>query len=390
MAARSFTSETLPNPFLVAAAAEARDAGLRYSTDAEAGIHRRAVEKSFVYFRAKGERVRDAAILARIKHLAIPPAWTDVWISPHGNGHIQATGRDARGRKQYRYHADWRQQRDASKFGRMIAFAQALPRLRRRVTRDLSRRGMPREKVLATVVRLLEVTLIRVGNDEYARENRSFGLTTMRNRHARVAGQNIRFAFSGKSGKRHDITLHDPKLARIVRRCQELPGQELFGYEDDEGRTHSVDSRDVNDYIRGITGEDFTAKDFRTWAGTVLAAIALQKLEAVVEKARAKKNVVDAIQAVARMLGNTPAVCRKSYVHPGIVESYLAGDTIVTVREGAHGKIARSLSRLKPAEAAVLMLLKRGLAKGNGRKTGISAATAHLAPPEKRRRAKPF
>jgi DNA topoisomerase-1 len=345
----------------MAAAAEARDAGLRYSTDAEPGINRQATAKGFVYFREKGKRVRDAAVLARIKRLAIPPAWKDVWISPHGNGHVQATGRDARGRKQYHYHEDWRRQRDETKFGRMIAFAQALPRIRRRVKRDLSRRGMPREKVLATVARLLEVTLIRVGNDEYARENHSFGLTTMRNGHARVAGQHIRFAFSGKSGKRHDITLRDPQLARIVRRCQELPGQELFRYEDEEGETHSVHSQDVNDYIREITGDDFTAKDFRTWAGTVLAAIALQKLEAVVEQARAKKNVVDAIQAVARLLGNTPAVCRRSYVHPGIVESYLAGDTIVTVREGKNGKKDRSLGQLKPAEAAVLMLLKRQL-----------------------------
>ena len=224
--------------------------------------------KGFVYALPKGGQARDAAILARIKRLAIPPAWTDVWISLHANGHLQATGRDARGRKQYRYHADWRQQRDASKFGRMIAFAQALPRIRRRVKRDLQRRGMPREKVLATVVRLLEVTLIRVGNDEYARENHSFGLTTMRNGHARVAGQKIHFAFSGKSGKRHDITLHDPQLARIVRRCQDLPGQELFRYEDEAGAPHSIHSQDVNDYIRGITGEDFTAKDFRTWAGT--------------------------------------------------------------------------------------------------------------------------
>jgi DNA topoisomerase I len=365
-------AEALPNPFLIAAAEEARDAGLRYSSDAEAGIHRKPAAKGFVYFGAAGKRLRDAATLARIQHLVIPPAWTDVWISPHENGHLQATGRDARGRKQYRYHANWRQQRDESKFGRMIAFAQALPRIRRHVKRDLSRHGMPQEKVLATVVRLLEVTLIRIGNDEYARENHSFGLTTMRNGHAKVAGPNIRFAFSGKSGKRHDITLHDPQLARIVRRCQGLPGQELFRYEDDEGKAHSIHSEDVNDYIRGITGDDFTAKDFRTWAGTVLAAIALQKLEAVVEKARAKKNVVDAIQAVARMLGNTPAVCRKSYVHPEIVESYLAGDTIVMIPEGKSGATRRSPSQLRPAEAAVLMLLKRRLPTGRSGKRRAS------------------
>jgi DNA topoisomerase I len=227
MVAKSSTAEP-PNPFLIAAADEARDAGLRYSTGAHPGIRRQVAGKGFLYFRANGGRLRDASVLVRIKRLAIPPAWTDVWISPHDNGHIQATGRDARGRKQYRYHADWRQQRDENKFGRMIAFGGALPRIRRRVKRDLSRRGMPREKVLATVLRLLEVTLIRVGNDEYARENHSYGLTTMRNGHARVKGENLRFLFSGKSGKRHEISIRDPKLARIVRRCQELPGQELF------------------------------------------------------------------------------------------------------------------------------------------------------------------
>jgi DNA topoisomerase-1 len=369
MAAKSSTAEPLPNPFLLAAAEEAKDAGLRYSTDAEPGIRRKTRAKGFVYFRANGDPVREGGVLGRIKRLAIPPAWTDVWISPHDNGHIQATGRDARGRKQYRYHVDWRQQRDESKFGRMLAFARALPRIRRRVKRDLSRRGMPREKALATVVRLLEVTLIRVGNDEYARDNHSFGLTTMRNRHARVAGEKIRFAFSGKSGKRHEISLHDPQLARVVRRCQDLPGQRLFGYEDDEGETRDVHSQDVNDYIRAITGQDFTAKDFRTWAGTVLAATALQKLEAFVNQSHAKKNVVTAIEAVARLLGNTPAVCRRSYVHPGVLESYLAGDTMVTVRD-AGSKMARSLSRLRSEEAAVVMLLQRRLKQQHGRLNG--------------------
>jgi DNA topoisomerase-1 len=366
MAARSSTVEALPNPFAAALAEEARNAGLRYTSDAAPGIRRQARGKSFVYRRADGRRVKDIPTLARIKRLAIPPAWTDVWISPHENGHIQATGRDARGRKQYRYHGDWRQQRDENKFGRMIAFARALPRIRRRVKRDLARRGMPREKVLATVVRLLEATLIRVGNDEYARQNDSYGLTTMRNHHARVAGSHVRFTFRGKSAKRHEISLHDPQLARIVRSCQEMPGQELFGYEDEDGTPRDVGSQDVNEYLRAISGEDFTAKDFRTWAGTVLAAIALREFETVAHQAQAKKNIVAAIEAVARLLGNTPAVCRKCYVHPEVLDSYLAGDTIATIRQRAAGRIGRSLSQLKPEEAAVLVLIQKRLRETTG------------------------
>ena len=319
-----------PNPLAAAFAEEAREAGLRYS------------------------------------NFAIPPGWENVWICPYDNGHIQATGRDARGRKQYRYHADWRQRRDDNKFGRMIAFARALPRIRRRVQRDLSRRGMPREKVLATVVRLLEATLIRVGNDEYARQNKSYGLTTMRNHHARVSGAEVRFNFRGKSGKRHEISVRDPQLSRIVRRCQDMPGQDLFGYEDEQGEHRDVGSQDVNAYLRDISGEDFTAKDFRTWAGTVLAAIALKEFEAVTHAAQAKKNVLTAIEAVAKMLGNTPAVCRKCYVHPEILDSNLAGDTIATIRQRVAGKIDRSLSRLKPEEAAVLVLIQERLRARNG------------------------
>jgi DNA topoisomerase I len=341
-------------------AQEAREVGLLYSSDKSPGIRRRVSGKGFAYSRAGRGSVRDAPTLLRIKRLAIPPAWTEVWICPHEKGHIQATGRDARGRKQYRYHSHWRQQRDENKFGRMPAFAEALPRIRRRVTRDLARAGMPREKVLATVVRLLEATLIRIGNDEYARQNDSYGLTTMRNRHARVNGSQIRFTFRGKSARKHEISVRDPRLARIVRHCQDLPGQELFAYEDADGKVHDVRSQDVNEYLRAISGDDFTAKDFRTWAGTVLTAIALRAFPVVARAGQAKKNVVSAIAAVAKVLGNTPAVCRRCYIHPEIVNSYLAGGTI------AAGGRRGVRSQLKPEEAAVLTLLRRGPGnKGN-------------------------
>ncbi|HET6406543.1 MAG TPA: DNA topoisomerase IB [Chthoniobacteraceae bacterium] len=363
MAAKSSTADASPNPFVEALASEAREAGLHYSSDAKPGIARRSRGPMVTYLTARGTRVRDAATIARIKHLAIPPAWTDVWINPRADGHIQATGRDARGRKQYRYHADWRKQRDDNKFGRIIDFARKLPRIRRRVARDLARRGMPREKVLATVVRLLESTLIRVGNDEYAQQNKSYGLTTMRNHHVRVNGAHVCFTFRGKSAKHHEIGVRDSKLASIVRRCQELPGQDLFGYEDDNGKACDVTSNDVNAYLREISGSEFTAKDFRTWAGTVLAAIALREFQTVTKEANAKKNIVAAIESVARMLGNTPTVCRKCYVHPGVLDSYLSGSTIATIHQRTKNKIDRSLSQLKPEEAAVLVLLQSGLRK---------------------------
>jgi DNA topoisomerase I len=342
-------------------AESAHDAGLQYTDDDRPGIRRKLRGKGFIYVSASGGQMKDAATLARIKRLAIPPAWTDVWISPRENGHLQATGRDARGRKQYRYHEHWREMRDENKFDRMMTFARALPRIRRRVRRDLSRRGMPREKVLATVIRLLEASLIRVGNEEYARQNHSYGLTTMHNRHAHVVGEKIRFSFPGKSGVRHEIDVRDPKLARVVRRCQEMPGQELFAYEDESGETRDVTSQDVNVYLREIGGGEFTAKDFRTWVGTVLAAIALREFEVVTHQAEAKKNVMTAIKSVARMLGNTPAICRKCYVHPKVLESYLAGDTIATIRQRVSAKLRRSLSQLKPEEAAVFVLLQRRL-----------------------------
>lgn len=369
MVARSSTVEAPAKVFVAALAEEAKEAGLRYVTDQSPGIQRRARgAKAFTYIDTDGRKVSDRNTLIRIKRLAVPPAWTEVWICPRSDGHIQATGRDARGRKQYRYHEDWRQQRDANKFDRMIAFARSLPKIRRRVRKDLKQSGVPREKVLATVVRLLESTLIRVGNDEYARDNKSYGLTTMRNHHARVSGPKIHFAFRGKSAKQHEISIHDPQLARIVRHCQDIPGQELFGYEDESGAVRDVTSQDVNLYLREITEEDFTAKDFRTWAGTVLAAIALQEFESVTGETQAKKNIVTAIEAVAKMLGNTPAVCRKCYVHPNVLDRYLAGDTIATIKAEVARKVKGSLSRLKPEEAAVLVLLQRGLQKSSAPK----------------------
>jgi DNA topoisomerase-1 len=363
----------------------AKSAGLRYVSDGERGIRRVMGPLGFKFIGADGKVIRNAAELARIRALAVPPAWTDVWICRDARGHLQATGRDVKGRKQYRYHADWRERRDENKFGRMIAFARCLPRIRRRVQRDLKRRGMPREKALATVVRLLEATLIRVGNDEYARTNDSYGLTTMRNGHARVSGSHVHFNFRGKSGKRHEISLRDPLLARIVRHCQDIPGQELFGYEDEQGQPRDVGSQDVNAYLREVAGDDFTAKDFRTWAGTVLAAIALQEFEAVTHEAQAKKNILTAIEAVARMLGNTPAVCRKCYVHPEILDSYLAGDTIATIRQRVAGKIDRSLPRLKPEEAAVLVLIQKRL---SGKKSARAKPSGTASARRVKRRAR--
>jgi DNA topoisomerase-1 len=339
---------------------EARAAGLRYVNDVQEGIRRLGKNGDFRYVDAKGRRIRDREILARIKSLVIPPAWTDVWISPIKNGHLQATGRDARGRKQYRYHPEWRARRDEAKFQHMLAFARALPKIRRRVKRDLRRNDSPRLKILATIVRLLEVTLIRVGNDEYARQNGSYGLTTMRKRHVKVKGMRVSFSFRGKSGKRHEVGLEDRQLAKVVRRCQDLPGQELFGYLDEQGIMRDIGSQDVNAYLREIAGDDFTAKDFRTWSGTVLAAMALKEFEEVTSQTEAKKNIVAAIEAVAKMLGNTPTVCRKCYVHPDILDSYLEGATTETIRQRISPKLPH-LRQLQPDEAAVFVLLQRRL-----------------------------
>jgi DNA topoisomerase-1 len=334
-----------------------RQAGLRYVTDARPGIIRKRWGKSFRYFNPDGTSVKDPAVLARIRSLAIPPAWTDVWICPLANGHLQATGRDARKRKQSRYHPRWREVRDETKYERMKAFGEALPRIRERVERDLALPGMPREKVLATIVRLLETTFIRVGNDEYARENHSYGLTTLRNKHVEVNGAEVRFKFKGKSGKLHDIDVRDRRLARIVKQCQDIPGYELFQYIDEEGEHRSVDSADVNEYLQAISGEPFTAKDFRTWAGTVLACAALRAFEAFESESQAKKNVVQAVKSVAERLGNTPAVCRNCYVHPAVIESYMGGEIAKSFEEQVRKELPDSKDGLRQEELELLDLL---------------------------------
>ncbi len=303
----------------------AEAAGLTYVSDQDPGFRRRKARSGFNYVDASGKPVTAEAALDRIRKLAIPPAWTDVWISPKADGHIQAVGRDQRGRKQYRYHDRWRQVRDSHKYDRVIAFGRALPKLRRRIEQDLGRRGLPREKVLAAVVRVMEITLIRVGNREYARQNRSFGLTTLRDGHARIAGGKAIFEFRGKSGKVHTTGFRDRRLARIVKACQDLPGQQLFQYLDEDGDRRSVESADVNDYIRRTMGEDFSAKDFRTWAGTVSAARALIAAEPCASAAEAKRNINTCVKAVAGVLGNTAAVCRGSYIHPAVLDAYAAG-----------------------------------------------------------------
>jgi DNA topoisomerase I len=339
----------------------ARAGGLRHVSDEKPGIKREGSPKHFRYRDAGGKIVRDSETLRRIKSLVIPPAWTDVWICPDANGHLQATGRDDRGRKQSRYHPRWREVRDETKYARMIAFARTLPKIRRRITKDMTLRDMPRNKVLATVVRLLEVSLIRVGNDEYARDNDSFGLTTMHNKHVAVRGSNLRFHFRGKAGKWHEVDIHDRRIAKVVARCQDLPGQELFQFVDDDGGRHDVRSEDVNDYLREISSQDFTAKDFRTWAGTVLAATALREFEKFATRAQAKKNVVAAIEAVAAKLGNTPAVCKKCYIHPHVLDFYLDGTLVETLKQRTENALSKSLRGLPAEEAAVLGLLQRRL-----------------------------
>jgi DNA topoisomerase I len=340
----------------------ARAAGLRYATDARPGISRHRSGRGFSYRDPDDGLVRDKATLERIRRLAIPPAWTDVWICPVPNGHLQATGRDARGRKQYRYHALWRARRDDDKFGRLIDFARVLPRIRTQVEKDLARPGLAREKVLAAVVRLLETTLIRVGNEEYARLNRSFGLTTLRSRHARVTGTAIRFRFRGKSGRQAEVGLRDRRLAALVRRCQDLPGQELFQYIGPDGEQHDIRSDDVNEYLREISGAEISAKDFRTWAGTVLAYRALRGAEPATEEPAARRRVVEAVRLTADRLGNTPAVARRSYVHPAILEAYVEGE-IPRRRADMPGELA------DPAEEAeVVALLRRRLREGKRRR----------------------
>jgi DNA topoisomerase I len=338
----------------------AQSAGLRYVSDTQPGIRRKKAGKGFTYVGQDGKTIRDSKELERIRSLAIPPAYTDVWICSSPNGHIQATGRDARGRKQYRYHPKWREVRDETKFGRMLAFSEALPGIRKRVERDLELSGLRREKVLATVVRLLECTRIRVGNDEYTKANRSFGLTTLQDRHVEISGSNLRFEFRGKSGKIHQVDLNDRRLARIVQRCQAVPGEDLFQYMDDDGVRQSIGSGDVNEYIREISGQEFTAKDFRTWAGTLLAVGALTEVGAWSSQRQAKSNVLRAIDRVAEQLNNTRAVCRKYYVHPAVFDSYLAGTMLEHLQNGTKQGAAGGLSS---DEAAVVRLLRHHLSQ---------------------------
>jgi len=333
----------------------AEEAGLNYVSDDRPGYTRKAHDGEFEYLDTQGKRIRDEQRLLRIRRLAIPPAWTDVWICPSPTGHIQATGRDARRRKQYRYHERWRELRDENKFDRLADFVRALPKIRRRVAKDLKLRGLPRQKVLATVARLLERTFIRVGNEEYARENKSFGLTTIKNRHVTVRGPHLRFRFRGKSGRQHEVDITDRRIAKIVSKCQDLPGQDLFQYVSDDGEVRDVTSQDVNDYLREITNENFTAKDFRTWAGTLLIAIALNAQGAFETKKQAKANVKTAVCAVAQLLGNTPAICRKCYVHPAIVEAYLSGRQIAGLGEAI--KTPENIN-LRAVEAALLQFLR--------------------------------
>ncbi len=341
----------------------AKEAGLRYVYDSKPGITRKRSGKTFRFYSADGKPVRDADTLARIKSIVIPPAWNDVWISPLANGHLQATGRDARGRKQSRYHPRWREVRDETKYERMMLFGAALPSIRQRVEHDLALPGLPREKLLAAIVRLLETTFIRVGNTEYARENHSYGLTTLRNKHVSVKGATVTFDFKGKSGVEHTINLNDRRLAKIVRTCRELPGYELFQYLDAEGERHSIDAADVNEYLRQITEQEFTAKDFRTWAGTVLACEMLRSFEPVESETQAKKNVVVAIKTVAKRLGNTPSVCRKCYVHPAVLDTYLGGSMMQAFEAEVTREVDKQLKALRKEELDVLHLLEQRLAK---------------------------
>jgi DNA topoisomerase-1 len=340
--------------------------GLRHASDRRSGITRRRSGRGFAYRDPEGRTIRDPAEIRRIRSLAIPPAWTDVWICPYPNGHLQATGRDARGRKQYRYHTRFRGRRETAKYERLIAVAQALPKIRERVDADLARPGLDRQKVLAAIVRLLELTLIRVGNDEYARLNRSFGLTTLRDRHASVRGSSVRFRFKGKSGKQHEVGLRDRRLAGIVRRCQDLPGQELFQYVGEDGEPVDIASDDVNGYLRDIAPE-VTAKDFRTWAGTVLAYRALRALDPPGSEREASKNVVAAIRRTADLLGNTPAVCRKAYVHPVVVEAYLDGRLRGALIQAAEEDGISPMETTPDEEKAVISLLRRRIRDDAGR-----------------------
>jgi DNA topoisomerase-1 len=341
----------------------AETAGLTYVSDEEPGIRRKKAGKGFTYTRPDGKKVEDKATLDRIKSLAIPPAYRDVWICAKANGHIQATGRDVKGRKQYRYHPAFREVRESAKYEHMIEFAKGLPAIRRTIGEHMSLRGLPREKVLATVVHLLENTLIRVGNADYAKQNKSYGLTTLRDPHVKVDGSELRFQFKGKSGKTWRLSVKDRRIAKIVKACQDLPGQDLFQYLDENGQQQSVTSADVNAYLKEITGRDITAKDFRTWSGTVLAALALAEFEEFDSEAKAKKNIRAAIEKVSSRLGNTPTICRKCYVHPEVFSCYLDGALLLEIKNEVEEELREDLASLKPEEAAVMALLEERLSR---------------------------
>jgi DNA topoisomerase-1 len=351
------------SPLIADPVEAAQAAGLRYSTDASPGIRRKRAGKHFSYIDTDGQPTHDARQLRRIKSLAIPPAWTNVWICPSPNGHIQATGRDARGRKQYRYHPRWREVRDETKYGRMIAFGETLPAIRERTDRDLALPCLSLDKVLATVVRLLDQTAIRIGNEAYARENRSFGLTTLRTRHVDVDGATLQFHFLGKGGKEHVVNVHDRRLARAVRRCLDIPGYELFQYLDDGGQRQSIDSADVNDYLGQIAGQKFTAKDFRTWHGTLHTAMSLYDLGEPESETEAGHHIAAAIAGAAEHLGNTPAICRKSYVHPGVLDAYVDGSFLPAWERAVNGARERPTLGLDAEEVALLVVLQRQLDK---------------------------
>jgi DNA topoisomerase-1 len=340
--------------------------GLRYVSDDSPGIRRNRAGRGFAYLLPSGSKLANPHVLRRLKALAVPPAWTDVWLCPSADGHIQATGRDARGRKQYRYHAAFREMRESAKFEHLFAFAEALPAIRAKVAEHMAQRGLAREKVLATVVQLLETTLIRVGNDDYAKHNKSYGLTTLKNRHVAIEGSEIRFRFIGKSGKQWSLKLRDRRAAKIIRACQELPGQELLQYFDESGKLRAVTSGDVNEYLREITGQDVTAKDFRTWAGTMLAALALKELAIFKTNAEAKRNLRAAIAQVASRLGNTPTICRKCYIHPEVLKTYLAGKLALVVRAEIESEAVDEFGRLQPEEAALLAMLRTRMAETAG------------------------
>ncbi len=335
--------------------------GLVYVSDEQPGFSRRRSGDGFTYHDVKGRLIKDEKTLARIRKLAIPPAYEQVWVCANPNGHLQATGRDAKGRKQYRYHPDFREVRDSTKYEHMLEFAAALPELRARLEEDMSLRGLPRRKVLATIVHLLETTMIRVGNEDYAKQNNSFGLTTLKNRHVAVNGAELRFAFKGKSGKQWRLRVKDRRVARIVKASQELPGQHLFQYLDEDGVRHDVTSGDVNAYLKEISGRNITAKDFRTWTGTVLAALALSELESFDSQAAAKKNIRTAIESVATRLGNTPAICRKCYVHPHVLDSYLSQELVLEAKQEVDRELTSELAGMRPEETLVLAFLQRRL-----------------------------